>query len=282
MSLTVNTQEFNLLRDLIRNECGIEIQDNKMYLIEGRLAQLVVESGSQSFLEFYEKASRNTDAKLKEKIVDAITTNETLWFRDQSPFSTLTEVIYPQLFQALASGKEQEIRIWSAASSTGQEAYSMAMLADQFAAKNGYSHLLKSGKFKIVGTDISSSALMLARLGRYDSLAMSRGMPPELQDKYFTTQNNISTLKEDIKSMVTFQKFNIMDSFSTLGKFHVVFLRNVAIYFSDDVKRELLQKVANVIHPSGYLFLGASEFFRDSHENFETCRHDRCSFYQRR
>ena len=281
MSLTVNTQEFNLLRDLIRNECGIEIQDNKMYLIEGRLAQLVIESGCQSFMEFYEKASKHTDDKLREKIVDAITTNETLWFRDQAPFTTLTEVIFPELFKALESGKEHEIRIWSAASSTGQEAYSIAILADQFAAKYGYGSFLRTGRFKILGTDISQSALMLARLARYDSLAMSRGMPPELQERYFTTQGNISVLKDEIKKLVTFEKFNIMDSFSGLGKFNIVFLRNVAIYFSDDVKRELLQKVATVIHPNGYFFLGASEFFRDSHENFDTCRNDRCTYYQR-
>jgi len=282
MNLTVSTEEFNLLRDLIRGDCGIDINDNKTYLIESRLTHLVVETGSHSFMEFYEKAKGSTDTKLRDKIVDAITTNETLWFRDQSPFIALKEAVFPQLFEALSKGKLSEIRIWSCACSTGQEPYSIAMTADQFASENGYSRFLKSGQFKILATDVSSSALMLARLCRYDQLAMSRGLPDDYRERYFTQQNNVYVLNDTIKNMVTFQKFNVMDPFTGLGQFNIVFLRNVAIYFADDFKKELMNKVASVIVPDGYFFLGASEFFRNSQEHFTACDHERCHFYQRK
>jgi chemotaxis protein methyltransferase CheR len=279
MVLTLTNEEFNLLRELIQNECGIQLQDGKQYLVESRLANIVYENSCSSFTEFYQLAKSSLNKQLREKIVDAMTTNETLWFRDEAPYITLRDKIFPEIFRQLLEGRQENFRIWSAACSTGQEPYSIAMMIHEALRLNRIP-VAFSEKFEIIATDISNSALTIAKNGRYNSLAMSRGMLPELQERYFVQQSSVWQLNEEIKKMIHFQQFNLQSSFHTLGVFDIVFLRNVAIYFSDSFKVQLFQKIVKALKPEGLLFLGASESLLGYSDDFETREHGRCNYYQ--
>lgn len=279
MNLTVTKDEFRLLRDFVEKECGISLDEDKTYLIESRLAGMVIENGCQTFGEFYLKAKADTGSGLKDKIVDAMTTNETLWFRDDSPFIVLKERLFPEFISQIESKTKSQIRIWSAACSTGQEPYSIGITAHEFSNRTG-AKTLSSGGLSILATDISPSALHAAKNAKYNPIAMSRGMPSDLKERYFEQQGSTCVLKETIKNMVEFRQFNLQSDFSSLGKFDVVMLRNVAIYFSFDFKVALFKKIAQVLNPQGYLFLGASENLLGCSDDFKMIEHGRCIFYQ--
>ena len=275
----MSIQNFNLIRDYIRENCGIVVGDEKSYLIESRLAQLVVESGCDNFGDFYLKARNDVKGGLRDKIIDAMTTNETLWFRDNGPWLVLKKVIIPEMIKDLESGRKQRIRIWSTACSTGQEPYSMAMLLDEaVAGLAGRGFGLNS--FEIVATDISPSVLFMAIAGRYNQISISRGLPDEYRDRYFTQNGNVWELSESIRKRVSFRKFNLQEEFATLGQFDLVFCRNVAIYFSDAFKTALFAKIARVLNPNGYLFLGASESMMGYSNSFELIEYARTIFYR--
>jgi len=277
MNLKLDLTEFSLLRDLIEKECKIALGNEKDYLVENRLARIVAESGSSSYGEFYRKAK--DDKSLREKIVDAMTTNETLWFRDESPFVVLREQLLPELSEQLKKGVKKQIRIWSAACSTGQEPYSIAMIVHEFVQKGGPKGLLDGG-LSILATDISSSALMMAKLGRYNELAVSRGLPAAYKERYFAFEGRAWAISNDIKKMVHLQRFNLQDSFALLGLFDIVFLRNVAIYFSMDFKKELFGKVARALNPEGCLILGSAESLGGLSEDFAVRQFGRGVFYE--
>ncbi len=178
---TVSEKEFTLMRDYIEGQCGIALDEGKAYLIETRLVKLMIESGCENFEEFYRLAKAQTDNTLRNKIIDAMTTNETLWFRDTHPYVILKEKILPDLADLLKSGSRPTIRIWSAACSTGQEPYSIAIAIREFCqTQTG----IRPEQFEIVGTDISSSALALAKQGRYDALAIKRGGDDRVRHRY--------------------------------------------------------------------------------------------------
>ena len=279
MSTTLNIQEFELLRTLIEDECGIAVDDQKVYLIESRLAKLMVECGCENYGEFYLKAKTPAETALREKIVDAMTTNETLWFRDTRPFMALREHLFPKFIQEIKDGKRNQLKIWSAACSSGQEPYSMVMIANELARlAQGGEHLLN--KMSILATDISPSVLMLAKMGRYDGIAMSRGLPDEMKTRYFEEKGRVWEIKPDIKKPVTFQKLNLMDSFGTLPKFDLIMLRNVAIYFSAEAKKELFAKIAAQLNPDGILFIGSSETLMGYSQAFAMQEYQKCIYYQ--
>lgn len=277
MTISINATEFDLLRQLIEQECGIAVGEDKVYLLESRLSKLVVEQGCDNFSSFYYKAK--SDAALRDKIVDAMTTNETLWFRDNAPYITLQEKLFPQFVEQLRKGQKKEIRIWSAACSTGQEPYSIAMLAHEFVRLGGGPELCQGG-LKILATDISPSALFLAKTGRYDPVSMSRGMPDDLKQRYFENNGRTYVLKNEIKSMVQFQQVNLLNSFEHLGLFDLILLRNVAIYFSTDFKISLFKRLANALYVDGYLFLGSSESMLGYSQDFQTLDYKQCHYYQ--
>ena len=260
-TLKVSDVEFKQLRDYIESQCGISITEEKKYLIESRLTRLVVENGVTTFGEFIRKVVGSRDPKLRERIVDAMTTNETLWFRDTSPWQALRQSILPEFAKQAATIPSKRFRIWSAACSTGQEPYTIAMSIDDFStAPNG--HILSPSQVEIVATDISPSALFIAMSGRYDKISMNRGFEGEwarFRDKYFETKGRASAISPSIKSRVKFQKFNLQDDFSSLGKFDLIFLRNVAIYFSETFKKNLFEKLARSLNPRGQLILGSAE-----------------------
>ncbi len=275
-SVQITDSEFKLIRDFIEESCGISVGNEKSYLIESRLAGLLRDSGSNSFSEFYKKASEDRTSGLRDKIVDAMTTNETLWFRDKSPFRIFEEIILPKVAEEFKAGKRNSYRIWSAACSTGQEPYSLIMTALEYAAKNPS---FPVNKIEIIATDISPSALFLAMAGRYDQLSISRGLPQEMKDKYFSQKGKIWILNDKVKQMVKFKKFNLQESFMSLGRFDLVLCRNVAIYFSDSFKKELFRKIAGILNPNSYFLLGASESLGGYNTDFEMKTLERSIYY---
>lgn len=275
-AVQISDSEFKLIRDFIEESCGISVGNEKSYLIESRLAGLLRDSGSTTFNDFYKKASQDRTSGLRDKIVDAMTTNETLWFRDKNPFRIFEEVVLPKVAKEFASGKRQKFRIWSAACSTGQEPYSLIMTAMEYAAKNPAFPL---NKIEIIATDISPSALFLAMAGRYDQLSISRGLPPQMKDKYFTQKGKIWTLDDKVKRMVKFKKFNLQESFLSLGKFDMVLCRNVAIYFSDTFKKELFKKIAGTLKSGDFFLLGASESLGGYSTDYSMKTLDRSIYY---
>jgi len=172
-AISISVQEFSAMRTLLAEMCGILVAENKAYLIETRLGSLVLENGCASFSEFHQKLKFGVDAKLRDKVIDLMTTNETLWFRDSHPFNILKDALLPKY--ARQNGRTA-LRIWSAACSTGQEPYSLAMVILDAMRSN---QELKKLRYEILASDISTTALRLAKGGKYESLAIGRGLPPE-------------------------------------------------------------------------------------------------------
>lgn len=279
MNVALTQTEFDLIRNYIKIECGIDIPDGKEYLIESRLANIMAISGSTSYSDLYYKAARDKTNKFRDKIIDAITTNETSWFRDKSPFTVLKEVILPERLELLRTGKTQKLRIWSAACSTGQEPYSIAMILLQLLKLPRFQSL-RSSQIDILATDISKSALLMAKLGRYDNISMSRGMPQELLDNYFTLNQRVWTIDDKIKNMVEFKLFNLQNSFQPFGIFDIVLCRNVAIYFSDEFKTDVFNRIAEIIKNDGYLFLGTAESLSNYTDRYKIQNHNNAIYYQ--
>ena len=246
--------DFEQFRTFLEKACGILLGSNKQYLVSSRLNKLMEQQGIKTLGELVQKMQAQPRGGLREQVVDAMTTNETLWFRDTYPFEVMKNRVLPELIKANPS---QRLRIWSAASSSGQEPYSLSMTLDEFEKTN--LGQLKAG-VQIVATDLSGSMLNAAKSGEYDSLAMGRGLSQERLNRYFDAKGpGRWALKPAIKNRVEFRALNLLDSYASLGKFDVVFCRNVLIYFSAEVKKDILTRIHATLKPGGYLFLGASE-----------------------
>ena len=261
----ISNVEFKLLRDFIEQHCGICLGEEKAYLIETRLAGLMVENGCPDFGSFYRLAKNDPSPALREKIIDAMTTNETLWFRDTHPFNILQDQILPAMAQEIIDGRRFRIRIWSAACSTGQEPYSISMVIHEFCRTHPG---IRPSHFEIVASDISPSALFLAKAGRFDENALKRGLPEDLRERYFTQQGTVATVNQEVKDLVTFRKFNLQNPLEVLGHFDIVFCRYVAIYFADDFKKHIYSGMARLLAPSGFLFVSAVESLRGINDEF--------------
>ncbi|MFO7751187.1 MAG: protein-glutamate O-methyltransferase CheR [Desulfobacteraceae bacterium] len=264
MIVKISQLEYSLMQKFIEEQCGILLEKGKEYLIESRLTDLVVENGCRSFKEFHEKAQSDNPGKLRDRIVDAMTTNETLFFRDKSTWVYLKEVAVPRLLDMAEKGGRP--RVWSAAASTGQEAYSLVMLLNEGAQARQKPHLLD--KIEILGTDISTSALFLAIAARYDNMAMGRGTTPSIKKRYFTRTGNVWEFDQTLKKRVTFKQFNLQNSFISLGTFDLILCRYVAIYFSKIFKRKLFSKMFRALNGKGVFLLGATESLRGFSDEF--------------
>lgn len=275
--MPITQNEFKLLRDYIEAQCGISVGDEKVYLIESRLTGLMVKFNCSTFEAFYKLATTDTTLGLRDKIVDAMTTNETLWFRDISPFRILEEVLLRRMTEEIQKGQRRKIRIWCAACSTGQEPYSISMTLHEFGRKVS---VLPLEYTEIVATDISPSALFLATAARYDKIAISRGLSDDLRNRYFDPSGSVWALKDKIKKMVTFKKFNLQEGFTSLGHFDIIFCRNVAIYFSETFKKDLFRRMAQLLRPDGILFLGASESISGYSTEYRMLTHEKGMYYQ--
>lgn len=261
----ITEPEYVLMKQYIEDHCGIHLERGKEYLIESRLTEMVIENGCNSFQEFHVKARLDMTGKLKEQIIDAMTTNETLWFRDDTMWQYLHESGVPHILEcAAANGKA---RVWSAAVSTGQEVYSFMMLLDEVAKAN--SVVAEINNIDVLATDISASAISLAKDARYDSVAMNRGLSVDRKKIYFTREHNIWAFDSNLKRRVRFRQFNLQNSFGALGEFDLILCRYVLIYFSDAFKRDIFQRMARALHPGGILILGASESLRGYSDAFD-------------
>jgi chemotaxis protein methyltransferase CheR len=270
--------EFELLRTLIQSWCGILLEDSKLYLVESRLREVVIESGCATYGDFYQMAKYGGTA-LRDRIIDDMTTNETSWFRDGPFWGTVRQVIIPEAIEAARSEGRPRVSIWSAASSTGQEPYTIGILLREMESAREL-HGYRAESFDVYATDISRTALAIAEAGRYDPISMRRGLDPELRDRHFDKSGRVSRLHDDVKKLVQFKRMNLLDPFGALGPFDVVFLRNVLIYFSVACKRQILAKTQRVLRPEGSLIAGATETLELYSDEYDVVRHGRSTFYR--
>jgi chemotaxis protein methyltransferase CheR len=277
--MKITETEFKLLRDYIEEQSGICLNKDKAYLLENRLESFIESYKCKDFSEFYYIVKNGQHKDLKDRLIDAMTTNETLWFRDIHPYAILKEKILPGFAQSIKEGKRKKIKIWSAASSTGQEPYSIAITVRDFCMGQD---IVKKDMVDIIATDISDSCIEKARNGKYDAIAMSRGVSPEQLNRYFVKDSiNSYTLNTEIKSMVKFQKFNLQDNpLSLEPHFDLVFMRYVAIYFNDKFKKGLYNRLSRVLTPKGFLVVGAVESLRGLSEDFDMLSHSGGLYYQ--
>lgn len=242
--MTLTAETFDFVATLVRQRSAIQLERGKEYLVESRLAPLARSAGALD-VDAYVRGMR-ADVTKHDMVVEALTTNERSWFRDLNPFTALRSTVVPDL---VSRGKFQ-MRIWSAACSTGQEAYSIAMiLADNF----------PSVRANIVATDLADHVLAKGRSGRYTQLEINRGLPAPMLVKHFERQGPSFEISSSLSSQVVFRKHNLLDNPPAEGPFDIVFLRNVLIYFDVATKRDVLRRIRNSLAPGGYLFLGAAE-----------------------
>jgi chemotaxis protein methyltransferase CheR len=246
----VNPQDYEFLRKILKDRSGLDLSADKQYLVESRLAPLARKAGMPGIPELVVKM-KSGDASLTTEVVEAMTTNETFFFRDKTPFDHLRDTVLPALLQARAA--RRSLRIWSAACSTGQEPYSIAICLKEKAAQ------LAGWRVEIVGTDLSNEVLEKSKAGIYSQFEVQRGLPIQWLVKYFTQTGELWQLNADIRSMVQYRQLNLLQDFSSLGKFDVVFCRNVLIYFDQDTKVTMFDRIARVLEPDGMLMLGAAE-----------------------
>jgi chemotaxis protein methyltransferase CheR len=266
--------EFDYLCKFIHERSAIIIDPGKEYLVESRLTPLAYQEGLESAQKLLERLRRETVNGLHRKVLDAMTNNETIFFRDAAPFHALTRTIIPELLGKRSL--ERRLSLWSAAASSGQEAYSLAMLVcEEFAGLPGW-------EVSILGTDISEAILERARRGRYSQLEVNRGLPAKCLTKYFTREGVEWQISGQIRGMVGFRECNLAGSWPPLPQFDVIFLRNVLIYFSVEKKKEILRRARGVLREGGVLFLGSAETTLNLDDSFDRVPWENTSYYRLR
>lgn len=268
----ITTQDYQAFRTFLEDASGIVLGENKQYLVTSRLTKLMGENKLDCFGSLMKKIG--TDNTLRNRILDAMTTNETSWFRDIFPFDVMKEKLLPEI----AKKQPQHVKIWSAASSTGQEPYSLSMMIQDYLQSKPGS--LPVNGVQILGTDISPSVLAEARSACYEEVALSRGLSEERRNRYFRRKGKAWELIDDVKKRVSFREFNLMQSYALLGRFDVIYCRNVLIYFSPELKRDILTRMAKALNPNGYLVLGGSESITGHSDNFDMIRWRNGVIYQ--
>jgi len=243
--------DFDYLAALLKERSGLVVQRDKLYLLESRLVPLARKRGLVGLPELVAEMRKTRNEALLVAVTEAMTTNESFFFRDIKPFEIFRTVTLPALLQARAAQKT--IRIWSAACSTGQEPYSLAMLLKEEGAK------LAGWRIEIIATDLAGEVLQRAKEGTYSQFEVQRGLPIKLLMKYFKQEGERWRIDAGIRQMVQYRPFNLLTSFAPLGRFDVVFCRNVLIYFDQPTKTEILGRLAKVMPPDGHLYLGGAE-----------------------
>ncbi len=244
-------ENYQYISDLVKRRSGLVLTEDKIYLLESRLSPLARKEGLANVDDFISKMRSAPNEALMSAVTEAMTTNESFFFRDKTPFEHLEKFILPQL--AKSRSPSQKVRIWCCAASTGQEPYSISMVLKENQGKFG--HL----KTEILGTDISRQVLEKAKAGLYSQFEVQRGMPIQMLVKYFDQVKESWALKPEIKAMVQYRYFNLLDDFSSLGTWDVIFCRNVLIYFDQPTKKDIMRRLAKQLTPDGYLLLGAAE-----------------------
>jgi len=272
--MDITSREYSEFQVFLRQSCGIEIGENKQYLVKNRLMAVLKEFDLASFSELLKHLNKGSgySGRLQSRVVDAMTTNETFWFRDDTQFTALQHEVFPDIFLQ----KKGVIKVWSAACSSGQEPYTISMCVEQLAKDKGIKH-----NVQIVGTDISETILNEARTALYSEMAVSRGVTNSIYASYFQQGSTGYQLRPEVMRRVRFQHLNLLQSFAALGKFDVVFCRNVLIYFSDQVKRDILRRLIDALEPGGYLFLSSTESIPMGMKNVVPVRGKRARYFQK-
>ena len=247
----MSPEEFDFLSDLVRERSGLVLTADKSYLLESRLMPIARKRGLKSLEDLVAETKSKRDEDLIVDITEAMTTNESFFFRDIRPFDMFRDVILPRIMEN--RGDKKSIRIWCAAASSGQEPYSLAMVL----LEEGI--LDKGWRVDILGTDLSNEILDKAVAGVYSQFEVQRGLPMQLMVKYFEKKAESWQIKDQVKSMVEYKQLNLLNDFAFLGKFDIVFCRNVLIYFDQETKGVVLDRIANLMPEDGFLFLGGAE-----------------------
>lgn len=269
--MSISGKHFADISTLLKNETAIVLDAGKEYLVEARLSLVAREEGFASLEELIDRVLTTHDLRLRKRILWALTTNETSFFRDRAPFDALKTTILPELIERRASTKT--LTIWSAACSTGQEPYSIALIIRESFPQ------LSSWKIRVIGSDVNSQVVAKARTGEYSALEVNRGLPASYLIKYFEQQGPMFRLKQEVSSLVEFHDLNLIKMWPFSGV-DVMFLRNVLIYFDVETKQEIFKKVRKCLSPDGYLFLGAAETPHRIDESFHRVAINTATIYQ--
>lgn len=274
----ITALEFKQISQLLHDQCGINLQEDQDYLVQTRLSDFAESLGLYSFGQLFSRLQYEPETLLP-TVINLMTTNETLWFRDYSCWNTLEKSILPALFKKLA-GSRQEIKIWVAGCSTGQEAYSLAILIDELCQKQNQPELARH--FSIQAMDISQAALEIARAAHYNDFEINRGLSVVRRNKYFEQQaNNLWVLRPNIRLRVHFEPVNLTRDFSHLGVFDLILCRNVTIYFSQPVRSKILSSMVKMLSPEGALLIGASESLWGKRGEYEVVEFEGCVYVKK-
>ncbi len=257
----MNVTDFELIAQLLKERSGLALNKEKAYLLESRLNPVARKWNFSGFDELAQAIRTNNDEALLVDVTEAMTTNESFFFRDQRPFEQFNDIVLPHLLEARAA--KRSFRIWSAACSSGQEPYTLAMLLKEHADK------LAGWRVEIVATDLSNEILDKAKEGLYSQFEVQRGLPITLLVKHFVQVGDRWQIDDSLTKMIKFQQFNLLGDFSSLGRFDVVFCRNVLIYFDMPTKTRVLEGIADLLPPDGFLYLGGAETVLGTTDRFQ-------------
>ena len=268
----ISDENYRFLQAEIYRESGIVLDDHKRYLLEARLVPVMRDAGLATLSDLCVKLRSRASLALARRVTEALTTNETLFFRDMAPFEALRDRILPEFAEKLP--RAQSLNVWSAAASSGQEAYSIAMLMRDL----GW----QARGFRILGTDLSEQILVSAREAKYVQFEVNRGLPAIYLVKYFEREGVDWRLKPEVRAMVSFQQFDLRQPMARLGRFHIIFCRNVLIYFDVETKVKILTQILSVLEPGGYLVLGGAETILHLEDRFERVSSAGTALYRKR
>jgi len=259
--MAVNPADFDYISKIVREQCAIVLEKGKEYLVESRIMPLVHQEKLESIENLVKKIKLEPRGSLKDAVIEAMTTNETSFFRDIHPFETLKKEIFPELIEKRKI--KRELNIWCGASSSGQEPYSLVMVL-----RNNFPEL-NSWKINFSASDLSNQMLNRCKSGIYSQLEVNRGLPAPLMVKYFERIGTEWQVKEELRKMIQFRIINLSETWPTLPQLDIVMMRNVLIYFDVEMKKNILGRIRKLLKPDGYLFLGAAETTLNLDENFE-------------
>jgi len=243
--------EFDFLKKYLKDRSGLVLSNDKQYLVESRLLPVARTAKLDTLSALVQAVQRGGNRALEESVVEAMTTNESFFFRDKTPFEHFKDTMLPSLLESRS--KTRAIKVWCAACSTGQEPYSLSILLKEEAAK------VSGWRVRILGTDLSNEVLDKAKAGIYSQFEVQRGLPIQMLLKYFEQKGDVWQINPGLRAMVEWRKLNLLESFSHLGEFDIVFCRNVLIYFDQPTKTEILNRLAKSVPEDGFLVLGAAE-----------------------
>ncbi len=259
MAANLTADQYQAIHKFLEDKAGIRLGKGKEYLVSSRLGRLLDKDGMSDYGQLVEKLGSFSGRTVQAAVIDAMTTNETFWFRDPTHFRILAE-------EGLANHQGGVFRVWSAASSSGQEAYNISMVLGD-ARRSGRG--APGSRVEIVGTDISPTMLALARSARYCGISAGRGLNDEQRKRYFKEDGDCLEVLPEFRTGVSFREFNLTKPIDVLGRFDAIFCRNVLIYFSADLKRQIIERMARALNPGGFLFLGSTESLSGHQELFE-------------